>query len=243
MLTTAGMYAVLDLTDVAPGTTQATGTNQMPDADHSPAFWQSVAGTFKGDPNVIFDLFGEPYPLNNGSGDAAWDCWLNGGQTPCQLSYDAAGMQTLVNAVRSTGATNVILLDGIGYGSVLGNTASSAGPGGWVTYKPTDPDNQLAAGVHIYDFGGCTTSTCWNNNVVNVGNAPIITGEMGFDDLVPSYVAWANAQSPKVSYLAWTWNSGGYTCSGGQALISDYTTYAPCSPYGTDYQSELAASG
>ena len=33
----------------------------MPDLDHSPAFWTSVAATFKSDPGVVFDVFNEPY--------------------------------------------------------------------------------------------------------------------------------------------------------------------------------------
>lgn len=34
----------------------------MPDARYSPAFWTSVASTFKDDPAVVLDLFNEPYP-------------------------------------------------------------------------------------------------------------------------------------------------------------------------------------
>jgi len=45
----------------APGTQRALSQNPEPDADHSPAFWASVAATFARDPGVIFDLFNEPY--------------------------------------------------------------------------------------------------------------------------------------------------------------------------------------
>jgi len=34
---------------VAPGTQLALSQNPAPDEDHSPAFWKSVAATFKGD--------------------------------------------------------------------------------------------------------------------------------------------------------------------------------------------------
>ena len=89
----------------------------MPDNDHAPAFWTSVANTFKGYSNVIFDLHNEPYPDNNqGTGrffdllftvyitdtPAAWACWRDG----CWVSqegYQAAGMTALLAAVRSTG--------------------------------------------------------------------------------------------------------------------------------------------
>lgn len=37
----------------------------MPDADHAPAFWTSVATMFKSYSNVLFDLHNEPYPDGN----------------------------------------------------------------------------------------------------------------------------------------------------------------------------------
>jgi hypothetical protein len=221
-----GLYAILDLAVVDPGDILATGLQQMPDQDHSPAFWASVAAAFKDDPAAIFDLFNEPYPGNNTTSDASWTCWRDGG-TCDGLSYQAAGMQELVNTVRAAGANNVIMLGGIGYASVLDQ---------WAAYEPVDPAGQLAASLHDYNFGGCTTSDCWNATLAAVGNAPLITGEMGFDGYIEPYMTWADAHG--VGYLAWTWDTWG--CDGGQALISDYDG-APCDPYGTGYQQHLAA--
>ena len=65
LLNSYGIYAILDLHWTAPGTTPATAQEPMPDQDHSPAFWTSVASTFSGNPAVLFDLFNEPYPANN----------------------------------------------------------------------------------------------------------------------------------------------------------------------------------
>jgi endoglucanase len=42
-----GIYAILDLHWTAPGTQVAEEQQPMPDEDHSPAFWQSVAQAFK----------------------------------------------------------------------------------------------------------------------------------------------------------------------------------------------------
>ena len=55
----------------------------MPDMDHSPAFWTSVATAFKSNPAVVFDLFNEPFdPTDPRSGDdgnasdaVTWGCW------------------------------------------------------------------------------------------------------------------------------------------------------------------------
>src|SRR5205823_6201731 len=79
-------------------------------------FWNSVAHAFKGNNSVIFDLFNEPYPERapGGSESEGWNCWLNGG-TCTGISYQVAGMQALVNAVRSAGASNVIMLGGLEY--------------------------------------------------------------------------------------------------------------------------------
>ncbi|MBV8597559.1 MAG: cellulase family glycosylhydrolase, partial [Actinobacteria bacterium] len=70
-LNAAGLIAILDLHWNAPGTAQATGQQNMPDASHSPAFWSSVARTFRANRDVVFDLYNEPH-------DVSWQCWRNG---------------------------------------------------------------------------------------------------------------------------------------------------------------------
>ena len=67
-----GIYPVINLFWEAPGSTKATDQIAMPDNDHAPALWQSVANTFKNDPRVIFRLKEEPYPAGNTDGSAAW---------------------------------------------------------------------------------------------------------------------------------------------------------------------------
>ena len=56
-LTAAGIVVILDLHWAAPGTQKATDQIPMADRDHAPAFWSSVAGTFKNNTAVVFDLF------------------------------------------------------------------------------------------------------------------------------------------------------------------------------------------
>ena len=62
----AGLYVILDLHFAAPNNT-STGVPYCPEAqipmadqDHAPAFWASIAATFKSNPSVIFELFNEP---------------------------------------------------------------------------------------------------------------------------------------------------------------------------------------
>jgi hypothetical protein len=205
LLHSYGLAVILDLHWNAPGTTVASGQQVMADADHGPAFWSSVASWFKADPGVLFDLYNEPH-------DVTWQCWRDG----CNTSdgWRTAGMQGLVNAVRGTGATQVILLGGLGWASDLSQ---------WLQWKPSDWRNQTAASLHMYDFGGCVGPACWSSRVSPVSSSvPVVTGEVGSSDCAPGYVSdfatWADGAG--VSYLGWTWNT--WDCMGGPALITSY---------------------
>ena len=109
LLNQNGMVAILDLHWNASGTQQATGQQPMPDESHAPTFWSSVASYFKNNSSIIFDLYNEPYPDSNQDATAAWQCWLNGGSCP-GVSFTAAGMQELINDVRTAGRTTLSCL-------------------------------------------------------------------------------------------------------------------------------------
>src|SRR4051812_3090573 len=117
----------------------ATCQKPMPDAQYAPSFWSSVADTFKADRSVAFDLFNEPYPDRaTSTATQAWTCWRDGGTCP-GIGYEVAGMQDLVDAVRGTGAKNVVMAGGLAYSNDLGQ---------WLTYRPTDPAGNLVAAFH-----------------------------------------------------------------------------------------------
>src|SRR5690348_7551517 len=107
LLNANGIVAILDLhwTDGAYtgpssgcSSAQAVCQKPMPDAAQAIPFWTSVAQTFKGNNAVIFDLFNEPYSSRaTGSSASGWACWLSGG-TCSGISYQVAGMQSMVNA-------------------------------------------------------------------------------------------------------------------------------------------------
>jgi hypothetical protein len=213
-----GLYVVLDLHWSAPGTTVATKQTTMAFATHASAFWSSVALTFKDDPMAIFDLFNEPIldaadgAGNSAVGDAnaAWNCWLNG----CAVSQGTtAGMQSLVTAVRSTGATQIIVAGGVDWAHKLDQ---------WLTHKPTDSTGNLIAGVHLYNDGACNTQSCWDSSITPVATSfPVITGELGERDcahsFIDGYMSWADMHG--VNYLGWAWNN--QNCSSFPALVTD----------------------
>ena len=227
LLNSYGLIVILDLHWSAPGTALALGQQVMPDADHSPAFWLSVASTFRSTPGVVFDLYNEPH-------DVSWTCWLNGCTVgPSGGTWQAAGMQSLVDAVRSAGATQPAMVEPLAWGSDLS---------GWLAYEPADPVHQLVASVHIYNFG-CSSLACWNQAIPSVAaQVPVVTGELGEDDcqqsFIDAYMNWADPLG--VSYLGWTWDAGGgWTCGGGPTLITDYA--GTPSGMGAGLQAHLAA--
>jgi hypothetical protein len=213
LLNQNGIVVILDLHWNNSGTNQATGQEQMPDLDHAPAFWTSVASRFKSDSSVIFDLYNEPH-------DVSWSCWKNGSTSAdggdCNnVSFAVAGMQTLVNTVRATGATNILMVGGLAWANDLT---------GWLANKPSDPLNNLAASLHIYNFNACDTTSCLDSQVAPVKSQyPVIAGEMGENDCAHGFIdtimPWFDSHG--ISYLGWTWTTA--NCSSTPALISDYS--------------------
>lgn len=182
----AGLFVILDLHWTAPGLQRALSQNPEPDADHSPAFWTSLAATFAADPGVIFDLFNEPYDYWGTDADP-WNGWLNGdvqkqyvtGGTPYTVTatWQTAGMQQLVTAVRATGATQPILVNGLDWAN---------DDSGWLAHAPSDPLGQIIAGAHIYPTEACATTACWDGVYPAIGaKYPVLIGESGDSTAAP----------------------------------------------------------
>jgi endoglucanase len=240
-LNAAGMYVILDMHfSSRGGAKEATGQVPMPDERYAPAFWTSVARAFEGNPAVIFDLFNEPYPNHDTDSAAAWTCDLEGsaGGTCRGFAYQAAGMQQLVDSVRATGATNVIMVAGPQFAGDLDH---------WLQYEPHDPLGQLAASIHIYwdtpshpDFSPCYSSSCWTSVLAPLSaTVPIVVGEFGEldcgDTLYLPFLAFADRYG--LSYLGWAWFVG--SCARGPSLISNYSGTATA--FGIGYQEHLAS--
>ena len=212
------LYAEVSLMWAAPGTQQARGHPPILDQDHAPAAWTAIANAFKGDQNTILGLQSEPH-------DIGWACWKNGGGS-CSVGYAAFGMQSALDTIRATGATNVVTASGIDYANNLTQ---------WLANRPADPLNQLMAEQHVYGGNTCFTPACLNTNTAPVAAVvPVIFGEYGetYDDSscgatnTANMVNWADAHG--VNYEAWVWDDWG-TCG---SLISDYDG-TPAHAFGT----------
>jgi len=229
-LTKNGMSVIVDLHWTAPGNNQAKGQNAMLNQDHSVQCWKDMANFWKNNLNIIFDVHNEPYPDNNAvDSQEGWRCWRDGG-TCSGFNYQAAGMQLLVDTIRGTGASNILLLGGINYANSLTR---------WLDYKPRDPLNNLAASWHSYNFNYCKQEGCWNNTIGKVAKqVPVIVGELGEDDCAGNYIVplmqWLDRED--LHYLAWTWNT--WNCNSGPALITDYNGNP--TTYGRAYRDHIA---
>jgi endoglucanase len=249
-----GMTPVLALFWTAPGSQLAGGHGTMPDSDHTPLMWQSVANTFKNDPYVVFRIDEEPHPGGN-----IWDCWKNGDVqfaangtlTPvssvkhCSESFSTVGMQSIVNIIRGTGATNVLQIPGPSWSNSFNNFLNP-------TYKIADTLSpaQLMASADIYPIGnscdtGCNTTT-YNNIYGPITQVmPFVAGEIGPDvdasstnmSGVDTLLDWLDQHNS--GYLAWEWDVWGNT----DDLISSYSTGAAKSPWGVDFKNHLARVG
>jgi endoglucanase len=234
----AGMYVILDLHINSPDAqvpgipgkvpTSPTSQNTMADADHSIAFWTSVASTFKDNPAVIFDLFNEPHIDNflnvvSDRDSTAWIALRDGGTctqfitngVTVNQNFQTVGMQALLNAVRATGATNVVMSAGVSWAQ---DTSQ------WTSYAPADPLNQLAAAWHAYPqgFSGTaatvpgfgTANYTWAATIL-AASFPVIIGETGDHSaagtvgaaFMANLLPWVDQNG--VSTLGWSWNAWG----------------------------------
>lgn len=242
-LEAAGFYVILDLHWSAPGAQRALAQNGAPDEDHSPAFWRSVASTFRTDRSVIFDLFNEPnFSWVAPGGPDQWTClWhgcvlarvMRGPDPPVMARWRTAGMDQLISVVRATGARNLILVAGVDSANDLSR---------WQVQRPHDPN--LAASWHSYPGQPCATVTCWDRTVAPLAReVPVVITETGDstagpETYLPSLLPWADAHH--LSYLAWTWNAWS---AGANVLVTSMTRGTPTPGEGAEFHAHLLALG
>jgi len=242
-----GMYVILDLHIVAVPDLCPNGQNPMADSAHSPTFWSQVAAAYKNNPAVMFEVFNEPQG-NFPPTTADWNNYVTG-----QLAESTdTNTQTMLNAIRATGATNVVLVDTLDFASTFGNnnpaqTGFTDNPPGFQLPTDTLSPQQLVAVQHYYNTA--TKYETGANVVLNKG-IPIILTEYGDDDGTDSdtlaVYGWADpggrasqaltsggSSFPGVSYVAWTWNFG----YGGWSLITDTNGDVASSAYAAEVKS------
>jgi endoglucanase len=218
-VTASGCYIILDLHWSNAGEWgKNIGQHLMPD-EHSLSFWKAAAAAYQNHPAVLFNLYNEPH-------NVGWDIWLKGGQvtekatpkTPIQ-TYKAVGMQTLLDAVRSTGAKNVVIVGGLDWsydftGILQGRQLS-------------DPDgNGVLYDNHAYPFKGDTVERWIGKMETAAKKLPIIVGEFGAETRGSAPVEkdeqWVRQVLQALEDHKWSWTAWDMHPAAGPRLISDF---------------------
>jgi hypothetical protein len=218
-----GLVVILDLHWSDSGDPRSKAAQHCAPDQHSVDFWRTVATTFRGDSSVWFELYNEPH-------DISWQVWRDGGRIACSdgTRYDAVGMQQLVDAVRGTGAANIVLAGGLDWAYDLSG----------VTGHPLSGRN-IAYATHPYVWKGGAAS--WDVAFGRLaGTAPVIATEFGRTDCAPTapydaaFLGYARAHD--VGYTAWAWWVGG---CGFPSLLADAAGH--CAAGGCAVERDLLA--
>jgi len=236
----AGMYVVLSLQWNAPfgaPANAAAGGAQypMPDRKTDLAFWRDVAGMFRNDARVLFNLFSEPF----GVSCAQW--YLGGAMTVnfvndpkgklIRGAYSAIGMNDLAAAVRSVAPRNVIVVSGVDWGYDLSCVTS-----GYALHT----DN-VAYATHPFDYMQKQANDWDRAFGVPALTHVVMAEEFGQYNCKTDYISALIERFRKyeMSWLAWNWSVAG-GCEG-PALLSDWEG-TPSEPYGAFVRSAARAA-
>jgi endoglucanase len=263
-LNAAGIYTELVLNLNAPGNELITDAgidaqNPLPESN-SDMFWKSVASYFKSNHAVIFGVFNEPFPPSakaDGGNPAGWACVVHGCTVPDYTSenanqygsllptatYTGVGAEQLITDIRQYNTAAPLLVGGPDFAGDLDDWLGAFYPNG----KSIDPENELAASVHIYYPSGdspCSgavdsvkdNGTCAGAVTGIAQTVPVMIDELGdftcsanastSTDLAPfiqSIDAEDAAASIDIGYMGWAWT----TASCDPNLITSFTTGAP----------------
>jgi hypothetical protein len=228
----ANLDVILDLHWSDRGDTAVKPDQQAMADQNSLTFWTSVAKAYKDDGRVLFELYNEPKNIS-------WDAWLNGGtvvdnyydsatKTSQTVTFTAVGMQQLYNAIRATGAQNIVIAGGISWAYDLTGVATHRIQG-----------NNIMYASHPYDYGDKQPADWDRAWGFLTESAPVIITEFGSTkdtcptDYSSQLIDYADTHG--ASWTAWAWYVNGCTFP---SLIVDW--YGSPSPTGKVVKAALA---
>jgi hypothetical protein len=191
------------------------------------AFWKDAAARYKNNPAVLFGLFNEP-------NSTSWDVWQKGGTIEMKgkdgttSQVQGVGMQALIDAVRGTGARNIVVAGGLAWaydltGVLEGHALDSKG------------GNGLMYETHFYDW-----HKDWSAHFMAVSaKYPVLIGETGADIHKMNFIPLAEQEDPytwapdaigfiqkhRLNWTAWCFDTGATP-----SMLSDMDSFAP-NPY------------
>lgn len=195
-------------------------------------FWRDVATKYKDHPAVLFELFNEPH-------DLPWDVWRDGGtvtdkkrNTDAQAennekltTFETIGMQKLIDAVRETGAKNIVIVGGLDWSYDLSGILKG--------YACDDRGgNGIVYSTHVYPW-----KRKWQEKFLDVAEKyPLFLGEVGADakkmDFMPHSIqedaeTWVPdmlglIQKHKLHWTAWSFHP-----KASPRVLLDFENYTP----------------
>ena len=225
-----GCYVVLDLHEYRAAT-----------KNHA-KFWTDCAARYANRPGVLFDILNEPY-------DISWREWRDGGvlkdgggDAPAETEdgrnlRESIGMQKLVEAVRATGAKNVIIAGGLDWSYDC--TGIDDG------YALKDPSgNGIVYSVHVYPW-----KRDWQQKFLAcAAKHPLFLGEVGcmlerqpYEKTLVDPYKWAPdilacIQKNKLNWSAWSFHPSASPC-----VIADWN-YTPTPAWGSYVRAALGGA-
>ena len=215
------------------------GQHNLPDTN-SITFWKDIAQVYKDNPAVLFDLYNEPAHIT-------WDQWFKGGlmtetnkqtnNVKITLTYESVGMPVLVNAIRSTGAKNVIVAGGISFAyevdGILDGRQLSDPTGNGVIYA-------VHPYPHEYEKRGREKIDKWTARMeIFAQKLPIIATEFGSMESKWPFPKtwdyndekWNREMIDVLEAHHWSWTAWDFHTTAWPCLISDWN-YTPTPHFG-----------
>jgi hypothetical protein len=230
-----GVYVVLDLHRF-----------RAPEPQHV-TFWKELAELYKNHPAVLFELFNEPH-------DVSWKVWRDGGFVSTQKQsepntiaenkdqlkgFESVGMQALLDAVRQTGANNIVIVGGLDWSYDLSGVLTG--------FAVEDRNgNGIVYSTHIYPW-----KSDWQKKFIDVAKLhPIFIGECGatqerLDFIPPSQhedpSTWVPdflglVQKNRYHWTAWSFHPKASPC-----LLNDWN-YSPTPYWGVHAKAALSGT-
>jgi hypothetical protein len=233
-----GCYIILDLHWSNAGEWGTNiGQHSMPDKN-SVVFWKDLAPIYANHPAVLFDLYNEPH-------DVTWDVWLKGGTIKDRpnrpgmqaKTYEAVGMQEMLDTIRATGAKNVVVAGGLEWAYDFSGILEGR--------QLKDPKgNGVIYANHAYDNKRESVNTWIAKMEEASAKLPVIVSEFGASGGPNRRKAWWGSSPSTVmgddwllhvlQVIAdhnWSFTAWDLHTTAGPTLISDWN-YMPTSDFG-----------
>jgi hypothetical protein len=221
-ITTLGMVAVVELgfnnpADIgtAPGGSCPGAGPQIMADPASVTFWSQVATLFASNPLVAFDLYNEPHDISD-------QVWLNGGTVN---GFPATGMQQMYDAVRSAGASNLVVASG----------------NKWANTPPSTPitGSTIAYAAHVYTCPDAAPPNC--SSTTPYDPSTILDNWVQFSSAMPVMVSefgWANESDGTYNAAVvgfarshgWGWLAFAWTTTAPWGLLATTPVSGPDQP-------------